>query len=284
MNAQAVEKISLEALSRSTSLLIESSALQATHFIHKLLANLYSLPSLDQSLLSQDDHPDFHVLDGREMSPQDVRDVRSFVSALPSRLPARHLHVVHLDRFHTNALQTLLKLLEEPYTHLRVSLSTISLYRVPLTIISRSIKVQLPLMSFDTLEALFTARSYSEPAWRAEVARSFPDAGEDFDIPLSKEWHRLCSAWASGAPPLASFVWEWTAHLTAASYSTQLILWSIFLDLSSRRLYLSLWREAAVLVLHERERLLNGKTNKIQISTVLVRLYALLKTAAKVKR
>lgn len=245
------------------------------------IVQTHSLSPGDGSLILSGNHPDCLIIDGTEADPKEVRESRDRLSSLPSRLGRRYLFLYRADRLHSNATQSLLKLIEEPYPYLTSLVFTDRPEAVLPTIHSRSIPVTIDPPNQEELEEELRQEGIEEPVWRASIAGTFPDVARTLDVKLTKEWHKIWSAALGGSPPSPDFAFLWTEKLEAADESTRVACWTLLQRIAARQASNPLWREIAVTAWDERERSLRAKSNKVRLSTTLVHVYAYAKATSK---
>ena len=93
----------------------------------------------EADLIIKNNHPDIRCLDSRQLDTSEAREAKEGLSVYPARWSHRYLILGYAEKLHNIALQTLLKLIEEPPKHLRIFLTSEAPYSLPETIFSRSI-------------------------------------------------------------------------------------------------------------------------------------------------
>jgi len=240
-----------------------------------------SVGSDDYELIMSDNHPDVLLIDGKETETQEVKSIRDNVTSLPSRLKLRYLIISNTDRLHHNAVQSLLKLVEEPPSHLKVIVSTNRPWAVAPTIHSRSIQLEISPLPSSELEDDLRILALDEPLWRAAICGGIPEVAKDLDVRITREWHRLWSSIAGGSSPPQDMPYLWSDRLQSSNESTILACLFTTIKLATKKVHHSCWKDIAIWSINERERQLRGKSNKIRLVTVVTHLYAYAKAAVK---
>jgi hypothetical protein len=221
-------------------------------------------------------------VDGAEASPDEVKELRDRTSTMPGSLPFRVMVLYRFDQLHNNAVQSILKVLEEPPPHLRIFVLAEKVDYIPNTIFSRSLHLQISPPSVAELENDLQAEDVPEPAWRAFVASDFPDVSRLMDVPTTQVWHKLWSSILASAPPPTDLPLDWSRRFAEANTETQIACWALLVRMAVSKPSSLYWREIALTSLNQRDRLLSGRANKIRSLTALVHIYAYAKASNKV--
>lgn len=102
-------------------------------------------------------HPDYAVLEKPESKDESmidrVREARRALYLRPARGPVRILHVVRTEDLSPDAMNTLLKVLEEPPPYAIILLECVTARRLLPTLVSRCRLVRFPPVPADRIEA-----------------------------------------------------------------------------------------------------------------------------------
>jgi len=241
----------------------------------------YHYSPQDDDFFRKDQHPDALILDCREVNPEQAREVRDRLSSIPSRLPKRFLVLLRIDRLHNNSAQSLLKLTEEPPNHLRIIMTTDRPWAILPTIHSRSISYDIDPPTKPELEEELKLLGLDDPLWRASICGGVTDVALELEIQPTKEWHKVWSSCVAGSRPGPDFPYQWAEKMQELSEATRISCWSILATLAARQPSSPFWRQIAITAIKERERAIQGRSNKITSATALVHIHAYAKTASK---
>lgn len=216
------------------------------------------------------DHPDAFFIDGRITNKAEFMEIRSLCSLHPAIWSYRYLTVIYLDEVHPSVLQSLLKLIEEPPATLRVVLSANSTAKIPSTVVSRAIHLDLAPLSKEDLEEIYREEGLDAPSFRARVAGGDADIGRELDSSLVKTWDLI---WQD--PDMTFSIiqaWEWTEWLTHASIATKMACWETALQAIVPKLMGAHKQQWAAIAFELME---NKKRSKetIRLSTSMVRIW-----------
>jgi hypothetical protein len=260
-------------INNDSTLIMEGSSYLANLSIFETIREI---EGSDEGLINQNtDHPDILFVDCRETDTGEIRELRSNVTQVPSRLNFRYLILNQLDRLHPTALQTLLKLMEEHPDHLKLIMSTKYLKRLIPTIISRSSLVKIPKLELGRFLEIVGPRG-NEHLY--EISLGDPDIAFKMDPILVKDWEDEWSSFLASVAPKGFFSIDWSNRIKESSEETQIVIWNIPIKLISDKHINSFdWREISLVCLKERERVMRGKSSEISARVTLAHVYQVLR-------
>ena len=131
-------------------------------------------------------HPDFVTFapDGplRQLTIQQMRTLRERAQFKPLHGERRVFLIDHLDRANENSANSLLKLLEEPPSHLIIIATAENLYDLLPTIRSRAVVLPLSRLADDEMQAFAAARQLPDAAARIALAEGSPGISVTLDL------------------------------------------------------------------------------------------------------
>lgn len=131
-------------------------------------------------------HPDFVTFapDGplRQLTIQQMRTLRERAQFKPLHGERRVFLIDHLDRANENSANSLLKLLEEPPSHLIIIATAENLYDLLPTIRSRAVVLPLSRLADDEMQAFAAGRQLPEAAARIALAEGSPGIAVTLDL------------------------------------------------------------------------------------------------------
>ena len=154
----------------------------------ELIAERAKLPAEKRSEepLLFSSHPDFVTFppDGplRQISIQQMRALKSRSRYMPLKGNRRIFLIDQLDRANENAANSLLKVLEEPPSHLILIATAENVYDLLPTIRSRAVQFHLSPLSSDQMRAFVESRGLDQPERRIALANGSPGLAISLDL------------------------------------------------------------------------------------------------------
>lgn len=231
--------------------------------------------------LLQGDHPDFIIRDGRDLKLEELRELVQDATVLPSVWHRKYLLLYYLDHAYYSSYFTLLKLIEEPPSHLSVIIAVNSTRKVPYTIQSRSLV--FPVQGLDNAELswwLDFKGKTDQRDLRIRACGGDPELAESADVGILKDWAECWELFVNGTGELSTnFLTIWNDRFGEADDLTQLGCWYVLGSLLSKKLSThALWLEMGSLAWRARHIVRAGEMNRQQTNIFLIKLYALART------
>lgn len=133
-------------------------------------------------------HPDFITFapDGplRQVSIQQIRLLKDQARMNPSRGKWRVFLIDQIDRANEQAANSLLKVLEEPPSHLLIFMTAENPYDLLPTIRSRSVNLRMHRLPETDITAFLAAKGLEAPERRARLGNGSPGAAASIDLEL----------------------------------------------------------------------------------------------------
>jgi hypothetical protein len=223
-------------------------------------------------------HPDLVIYDGRELTAEDARNLRQFATSCPMFWDRRFVVISYIHRPHYTVMPILLKLIEEPPDHFSMVITTSNEGRVLPTILSRSLQLKVRPSDEHEVRWWLARSGKDEDGLRIKACGGDLDVAEKLDLPVIKEWYNDCSAVLDGLDFKKSFLATWTARLEEASESTQIACWDLLVrtvaDVLNKHRF---WAQVGLVAMEARNSAQNGHMNKMLLSTLLFKFYAVSK-------
>lgn len=277
----------LQGLGAHPTLLIEGSNEMALRLATEAICESHALTKGETALVHSNSHPDYHLYDGRETNTESARTLRDEVTAHPARWPFRYLFITYAERLHHHAASSLLKLIEEPPTKLRIGIITDQPSNLLPTIVSRAFYYSIAAPSKKEIETILREEGVDEPVWRADAGAEDLYVARNLDVDITKEWSKLWAILSAGTPPLAEITYTWAERLSSASPSTRVACWHILVTIAAKKPASRFWRDIAIkaMVERERSRRKSGGDNWVKMTTTLtvINIYAFAKAAYKLR-
>lgn len=174
-------------------------------------------------------HPDFTTFppDGplRQITIQQMRLLRERGQPRPLSGAFRVMLIDHLDRANEQSANSLLKVLEEPPSHLILIATVENLYDLLPTIRSRAITLQMSRLSPDEMLAFVKTRRLSDPELRVDLAEGSPGIALTLDLEQFRKRRALMlTALECGAGLKPFSTWVQASESYSASKSEKLDL------------------------------------------------------------
>lgn len=164
---------------------------------------------------------DAQVLDGREITPDSLREILKDLSQMAVQWPHRYLFITHLDEPHANVVPILLKLIEEPYPHLKILLTTDRPWLIPETIFSRAVRVDISPGGELEIQRHITGLGLKDISSRAKWCGGDIDVAREMDVDLVRDYQRVWADFVQGATLPHHYTLTWLEKLQKANRSTQ---------------------------------------------------------------
>lgn len=277
----------LQGLGAHPTLLIEGSNEMALRLATEAICETHTPTKGEKDLVLSNSHPDYHLYDGRDTNTDAARSLRDGVTAHPARWTFRYLLITYAERLHFNAASSLLKLIEEPPTKLRIGIITDQPSALLPTIVSRAFYYSIASPSKKEIENILREENVDEPVWRAEAGAEDLYVARNLDADLTREWYKLWAILSAGTPPPAEITYTWAERLSSANPATRVACWHLLVTAAAKKPANKFWREIAVMSMVERERSRrkSGGENWVKMTTTLtlVNAYAAAKAAYKLR-
>ena len=231
-----------------------------------------------KSSILDENHPDIHFIDSRQIKTEDLRQIRSQLTLSPAILDNRYLIIYAIDQLNYVAAQVLLKLIEEPPSKLKMIFLTDRMYLVPQTIISRSFLFKIAQPNKDEIEDILISKNVDEFKWRTQFASGDLEVALNANTELTKEWFKFWQICLAGTPPFPEFPFIWAQIFQDTDDYTKKALWNLLIQVSIKKPDNKYWREISLASVKERERCYSSRSNKITTINTLVKIYAYTKT------
>jgi hypothetical protein len=237
-------------------------------------------PDLKMGLL-RGDHPDFIIRDGRDLEVKELRELIRDTTASPAIYSKKYLLLYYLDHAYYTSYPTLLKLIEEPPIHLSTIICANFIQRVPDTIRSRSLIFHVNGLDNTELSWWLDFKGKTDYRnLRIRACGGDPELAEALDVATLKDWAECWEPFVATPGDLGTnFLTNWSGRFEKMDNLTQLACWYLLGSLLSKKLVTHpRWLEMGALALQARNTIRNGKINKQQSITYLIRMYALART------
>jgi hypothetical protein len=235
----------------------------------------------EKNLVLQDNHPDVMVIDGKELKVAEARELRRDITAKPARWDKKFLVLLNMDRPHSSVVPTLLKIVEEPPPHFVVVITTDNIKMIPPTIPSRSLQLNVYTPTNDELRKILEEKSLDDTSTRVRLSSGDEEVSIKMDLAKVIEWEKEWVNFSSGTIPSPLTILSWSEYFSnSENDQTQIACWEALNHIALAKMERSLyWREMVFETNKLREIAKRGKSNKMQISSIMMHIYALAKTS-----
>jgi hypothetical protein len=223
-------------------------------------------------------YPDVTLYDGRELTAEDARNLRSFATSCPAIWDRRFVIISYIDRPHYIVMPILLKLIEEPPDHFSMVITTSNERRVLPTILSRSLQLKIRQSDGGEVREWLRRLGKDEDELRIRASGGDLNIAESMDLTVIRGWYKDCSGMFAGSDFKRNFLATWTAKLEEASESTQIACWNLLVEMVANALNKHrFWVEVGLVAMEARNAAQNGQMNKILSSTMLFKIFSIAK-------
>lgn len=184
--------------------------------------------------LHRGSHQDFVVIDGKQDSPEDVRELIPSMSQYPTAIPVKIYYVRNFQSLHRNSWSAFLKVFEEPFPHVRFLIPTQE--ALPGTIESRCIPVRLPMPDRTEIGKILQETGFDEPQFRAEVCGRSLSVAQNLKIDIVRKFQKEWQSYFGGGSIKPQQLVSWLEDLRGER-ETEEACFNVLVRLVSKRAF-----------------------------------------------